>query len=82
MTKFSFCEPVWATGRSRWHIRKVGPEGLKLGGGANAPLCWNPDEWQNGWDLDVEITEHHLGHSCPRCVELYRELQGKENGKT
>lgn len=73
MPKYSFCEP--ACGIGPWHIREVGSEGIKLGGVAKEPLCFSlaPDrKWINGWDLDVQITEHHLEHACPKCVELYR----------
>lgn len=39
-TRFAFCEPSNATPFSREHIRRVGAEGLKLGGGVPSPaLC-------------------------------------------
>ena len=73
--EFAFCEPVMAVAAGLWHIRRVGPEGPKLGGNATAPLCWSSRgwDWINGWDLDVEITPHHLGHCCPECRKLYEE---------
>jgi hypothetical protein len=71
---YSFCEPVWASSISRWHIRKVpSGEALKTGGGiTTAGLCGTPSV-RTGWDLEVPIDEHHLGHACPRCVAAYRE---------
>lgn len=68
--RFSFCESVTASGRSPWHIREI-PEGekLKTGGGITTPfLCGRK---VNGWDLDVEITEHHLTHTCKSCFAEY-----------
>lgn len=80
--QFRFCEPVWATPYSKWHIRKAkDDEPMKLGGGAGPPLCFIEDdkEWTNGWDLDVELTKHHLTgkHVCQRCVELLKEKKAR-----
>jgi len=70
-----FCEGVWATGAGPWHIRKLGPKGECLGGGIDTEsLCGHVRVGQ-GWDLSVEITDHHLGHACKKCVELYRKDQ-------
>jgi len=79
--QFSFCESVVAGPLSRWHIRRLTAQGKKLGGGIDTPsLCARllPSglEGGGGWDLDVEITEHHLGHCCVFCVATYRELVG------
>ena len=73
--EFSFCESVFATPFSRWHIRVVGPEGRKFGGGALAPLCYSNGchQWINGWDLEVDFTEAHFDHACPACVVIYRQ---------
>lgn len=68
---FVFCESVAATGASPWHIRKLGIKGKMFGGGIDTEsLCGYV---KVGWDIDVEITKHHLSHSCPRCVKLYRD---------
>lgn len=65
---FSFCEPVTATGQSRWHIRPLTDVGPKFGGGADTKaLCGR----EVAWDLQVAITEHHLSHACPVCAEEY-----------
>lgn len=70
---YAFCESVHASGLSPWHIRTIDPEkGLKLGGGIYSDsLCGHV---HHGWDLNVVITEHHLGHSCPECVRAFREI--------
>lgn len=69
--KFSFCESVHAGSTSPWHIRKLTDVGRKLGGGIDtASLCGRVDK---GWDLEVEITEHHLTHTCAACAEAYRD---------
>lgn len=73
MSEWAFCEPVWVTGPDPWHIRRVGKGGLKLSGGADAPLCFAGRDWINGWDLDVDITPEHLEHACPRCVARYKQ---------
>jgi hypothetical protein len=77
--EYRFCESVYATYLSKWHIREV-EDGApkKYGGGADAPLCYMGDavkRWDNGWDLEVEVTEEHLhgDYVCPRCLELMRK---------
>lgn len=79
--KYAFCESVAAGSCGRWHIRKV-EDRLHLGGGIDTPsLCGrvNPIGSERGatggWDVNVKITEHHLGHSCPDCVKAYREME-------
>lgn len=72
---FSFCESVTATSSSPWHIRRLDSAGKKLGGGITTPsLCGLATR---GWDLEVEITEHHLKYSCKRCVAEYVKLKLK-----
>lgn len=75
---FAFCEPVHAGPLRPWCIRRVGPEGLKLGGGiTSGPLC---QRWAcNGWDLNVRVLpEHFAGKAgarptvCPECAEEYK----------
>ncbi len=68
---YSFCESVHATSYSPWHIRRLDSRGKKLGGGiTTSSLCTLVTR---GWDLEVEITEHHLDHACKRCKQLYLE---------
>ena len=65
----SFCETVSASSESPWHIRKLTEKGKKLGGGADTEsLCG----FRVSWDLNVEITEHHLNHCCKLCASEYR----------
>lgn len=67
---FSFCETATATGTSPWHLRVLSEKGKMLGGGADTPaLCGR----EVCWDLDVDITKHHLTHSCKACVEKMLE---------
>jgi hypothetical protein len=83
MNTYSFCESV--TGIGPWHIRQLSPAGKKTGGGIDSPsLCGriypsgattpNGKRGFGGWDLDVEITEHHLRHACKECACVYRAL--------
>jgi hypothetical protein len=65
---YAFCESV--TGIGPWHIRKLGPAGLKLGGGIDTPsLCGRLRPLGDhtaerlgggGWDLEVRITPGQL----------------------
>ncbi len=78
MSGHVFCESV--TGIGPWHIRMLSVAGPKYGGGIDTPaLCGLVKPLGaggvGGWDLEVLITEHHLGHACPRCVELYRAVR-------
>jgi len=71
---YSFCESVYATGTSSWHIRQLTSKGRMLGGGIDKPsLCGTV---KAGWDLGVLLTEHHLGHACRTCVAQYRKETG------
>ena len=79
---YAFCEPVTAGPHTRWHIRKIN-KALCLTGGIDTPsLCGKvipigPERGAlGGWDLNVKITDHHLGHSCPECVKAYRKATG------
>src|SRR5690242_13327177 len=50
----AFCERSTATAYSKEHIRMVGREGLKLGGGApDTALCGTP--LRAGWDLQTPV---------------------------
>lgn len=72
---YAFCESVHATGTSPWHIRKVGPEGLKCAGGiGNNSLC-DRVKAPYGWDLEVKISEEYLKsvNICKGCFEKFRE---------
>lgn len=80
VSTYSFCERVWAGPSSPWHIRRLSSAGRKLGGGIDTrSLCGRivPPEGK-GWDLDVEITSHHLTHSCKACVAEYERITKSE----
>jgi hypothetical protein len=69
--QYAFCEYVTAGPNSPWHIRQLSSVGKKCGGGADtASFCGK----RVSWDLKVDISEHHLSHSCTECVRIYREL--------
>ncbi len=76
---FAFCESVGASGRSPWHIRPLGPAGLKPGGGIDTPpLC---KRFTGGWDLLVKIRPAHFKQQkderrivCPKCQDEYLAL--------
>lgn len=84
---FAFCEPVWATPTSCEHIRTVGPEGLKLGGGAPNPALCGLD-LRHGWDLKTEVTVESVTSLaapragddrvflCPDCAQAYLTNRG------
>jgi hypothetical protein len=62
----AFCESMYARSGAPWHLRKLTEAGRKPGGGADTPaLCGR----QVTWDLEVPITQHHLEHACPECVQ-------------
>jgi hypothetical protein len=77
--EYAFCECSCAGSRSKWHIRKVKTK-LCLGGGIDSPsLCGHVKPFGpaigdlGGWDINVKITELHLGHACSECVAKYQE---------
>lgn len=67
---FSFCES--ASGNGPWHIRRLTAAGPKFGGGVDSPALCGRD-LHGGWDLDVQITPHHLRHCCFMCAGKYRD---------
>lgn len=70
---YSFCESIHATSTSPWHIRELTEVGRKLGGGIDtASLC---GLIVRGWDLEVEITQHHFDRCCVKCAEAYEEAK-------
>ena len=80
--KYTFCEPAFVVTIRQWCIRPLTDAGKKFGGGIDTgPLC---GKWRgNGWDIDVEMTEHHLDKSaCHRCAELYRVAVDAPEGES
>jgi hypothetical protein len=73
---YSFCEFSPAASLSPWHIREVGPEGLKPSGGARGvSLCRRLFRWDGGWDVRAEIADTLLNDPlcvCQKCVIEYR----------
>lgn len=68
---FSACETVFAGPRSFWHIRQVGPEGLKPSGGVTSKALCGRD-LRGGWDIpgfSVKVSDTALDpRMCTRCV--------------
>lgn len=78
--EYAFSEHVTAGTLSRWHISPVGPEGLKLGGGAPPALCFAGREWWNGWHINRYVTAFDLAADrdfvCRACAdEWIRRVQ-------
>ena len=66
------CEP--STGFWKYHIREVGPEGPKYGGGAGPALCGRKMGWDmEGWALEeygVWNPDHLPVSWCQECKRL------------
>jgi hypothetical protein len=79
VSKFAFCESLFASGASPWHVRPLTDAGLKPGGGADtASLCGH----RVSWDLRFPITPFLLSRAtCPACAAAYVEVVGAEEGK-
>lgn len=72
--RFSFCETASAGPQTPWHIRELTEVGFKFSGGADSlGLCGR----KVGWDLNVAITQHHLGHCCKECAAHFLAQGGK-----
>lgn len=55
MPLLAFCEPGNAMAMGKEHVRVVGPEGHKYGGGIpGAALCGR--DLRKGWDLQRQVT--------------------------
>lgn len=74
--QFALCEPVSATTRSREHIRRVGPEGFKYGGGIpNEAICGA--NVRRGWDLRAPVhpsrflPNAEVNPTCEKCIEAW-----------
>lgn len=76
----AFCESVHATPDSPVHLRAIGPEGLKPGGGIPTPALCGRD-LHGGWDIpDDQVTAARVtallehtgpGRLCPSCATAY-----------
>ena len=77
MSELSYCERSTASAMSPVHIRKVGGEGRKLGGGVPVPALCGSD-LHHGWDLPTDvpstvaryatIPQNQPGRMCLACV--------------
>lgn len=85
--EFAFCEAVTAGPLSPWHIREVGPEGRKPGGGVpNVALCGF--DVRRGWDIQTAVTAEYAARLatpqpgdrsaglCPRCHRCWVAATG------
>lgn len=74
---FSFCERDTSSGLGSWCIRQMSDAGRKAGGGIDTASLCGRVKAHGGWDLEVELTDHHLSlNACAECVRRYRELVG------
>lgn len=67
---YFFCETSTASGETPWHIRKAGPKGECLGGGADTPaLCGRVV----AWDVQLEVAPKTIDRvkPCVRCAEMF-----------
>lgn len=75
--EYAFCESIAAGPLARWHIRRLSKVGPKYSGGIDTNgLCGWPkstNDGGGGWDVRVELVEHHLARCCQRCAEAYRQ---------
>lgn len=84
--RLAFCEPSSATVRSKEHIRVVGPEGFKYGGGIPTPALCGYD-LRHGWDLNVPVhparfnTAADLNPTCAACVDAFFALSIPSGGQ-
>jgi len=79
MYQFSFCEGVWASPFSKWHIRRLTGIGPKYGGGIDTPsLCGCVTPKVGGWDLECPVREEGLrrSHICKECAKVWRDQRG------
>ena len=80
--EYAFCESAVAGVNARWHIRKVTTKLFLTGGVDTESLCGSvksigPERGAiGGWDMNIEITDRHLDHSCVECAAAYRKLRG------
>jgi hypothetical protein len=63
-----------ATSTYHYHLREVGEEGIKLGGGAGKAVCGAVV----GWDTKISVSawgikDHLPSRWCGKCAELVRE---------
>lgn len=72
--EFVFCETVYATSTSPWHIRKLTDKGMMTGGGADTKaLC----DREVAWDVECEIEPLILIQPdvCSKCVIEYGKIK-------
>jgi hypothetical protein len=73
-----------ATGTYHYHLRLVGPEGTKPGGGAGLEsLCGKPVGWDTNMPLEAWGTKDDVpSHWCSKCAELALDvvLENLKNG--
>jgi len=59
------------SGTWNYHLRRVGPEGIKLGGGAPPALCGQKLGWDTKIPLKAWGTKDHIPSVwCSKCEEL------------
>jgi len=80
-SRYLFCERHPAGLNPHFHIRRVGPEGTRFGGGLHGKitLCGVVDFACGGWDIEIEDIDAVLaqdpGGVCRRCREAYEKVK-------
>ena len=80
---FSYCEAIFASSKTYWHIRRLTKKGRCLGGGADTKaLCGRPVSWDLSRPIDLPEEGGVFGkldiRCCPDCYKtLERSLSAK-----
>lgn len=79
---YTFCEDVGAGPVTPWHIRKIGDDRVRLGGGIPGPALCGSD-LHGGWDRSTVVTPENVAQfavprsgdgrifACRDCADTY-----------
>ena len=70
LQKYAYCEGMFASSTSFWHIRKLSSKGRKPSGGADTlALCGHKVSWDLNISPDI-LTDR----TCLACAKIYGEI--------
>lgn len=76
---YAFCENQAAGSASRWHIRHLTEDGLKLGGGVTTPaLCGHLVHWDRKYPINRVAVFLLADSICPKCSAAYLDTRGTQ----